>query len=48
MERMANAPDSIAWLAMIAERMAIMKVGQNIISALEHRVYLAHYAFSFP
>ena len=48
MERMANAPDSIAWLAMIAERMAIMKVGQDISFALEHRVYLARYAFSFP
>ena len=30
MERIANAPESIAWLAMIAERMAVMKVGQNI------------------
>ena len=29
MERIANAPESIAWLAMIAERMAVMKVGQN-------------------
>ena len=48
LERMANAPDSIAWLAMIAERMAIMKVGQDISFALEHRVYLARYAFSFP
>jgi hypothetical protein len=38
LERMANAPDSMAWLAMIAERMAIMKVGQNISSALEHYV----------
>jgi hypothetical protein len=26
---MANAPESIAWLAMIAARMATTKVGQN-------------------
>lgn len=29
LERMANAPESIAWLAMMAARIAMMKVGQN-------------------
>jgi hypothetical protein len=29
LERIENAPESIAWLAMIAEKMAMMKVGQN-------------------
>jgi hypothetical protein len=33
LERMANAPESIAWLAMMAARMAMMKVGQNIGAA---------------
>jgi hypothetical protein len=28
-ERMANAPESIAWLAIIAARIATTKVGQN-------------------
>jgi hypothetical protein len=27
---MANAPDSMAWLAMMAAKMATMNVGQNI------------------
>jgi hypothetical protein len=30
LERMANAPDSMAWLAMMAAKMATMNVGQNI------------------
>jgi hypothetical protein len=29
LERIANAPESIAWLAIIAARIATMKVGQN-------------------
>jgi hypothetical protein len=33
LERIANAPESIAWLAMMAARMATMKVGQNIGAA---------------
>jgi hypothetical protein len=35
LERMANAPESIAWLAMIAARIATMKVGQNRGAAMQ-------------
>lgn len=30
LDRMANAPDSMAWLAMMAAMIATMNVGQNI------------------
>ena len=29
LDRIANAPESIAWLAMMAAKIATMKVGQN-------------------
>jgi hypothetical protein len=36
LDRMANAPDSMAWLAMIAARIATRNTGQNMATACVH------------
>lgn len=40
LERMANAPESMAWLAMMAARIATMNVGQNSGPAMQQQQHM--------